>query len=561
MEALFGLLSLVFLVGAVLGIFAFRKALKLEKQVLQLRDEVSVLRASGQTPVAKSPPVVEKVTAELPAAPVEAPAEREVSTSSPPLVPKAKTPDTKPKKRGFIDELGARWSVWVGGLALALGAIFLLRYSIEAGVFSPALRVAITVLLGLGALGAGEWLGRSDPAQRSEVLSHAYIPGVLTAVGILALFGSVYSSYALYGFIGPTPAFGLLGLLSLGGLALGLRQGPALSGLGLAGSLVTPLLVSTAEPSYGGLYVYLLIVAAGALALARYRGWAWLSVAGAAGGLAWAVIGFGLHLSDEFWLWTFYVTVLAALTIVLNATERLPLTTVAPVRVQALILPLATYSAAGLLLLAMMYEDEFSLRSFYVCLAASAFGLATAWHWSRLSGASVLSGALLTAAILSRGAEIGGGTWIWPAGGFYIPSPLEGEWARVFIVAAVTSAILIAISALCARKQDNGTQNAALLWSITGTVFPLLTFFLLWLIGARGVPHLPFALAGLGLTAALASAVEWFYRQTDEAAGKDGPVVAVPINLFAGAACLAVLFAITAGLSGLKFSLALMVAV
>ena len=561
MEALFGLLSLVFLVGAVLGIFAFRKALKLEKQVLQLRDELSLLRLNGHTPPQEAPSVVPQVAAEPAAAPAEAPPEPVVTALSPAPVPDTPARQTEPKKRGFIDELGARWSVWVGGLALGLGAIFLLRYSIEAGVFSPALRVALTVVLGLGALAAGEWLGRSDPAERSEALSHAYIPGVLTAVGILALFGAVYSSYALYGFIGATLAFGLLGLLSLVGLALGLRQGPALSGLGLAGSLVTPLLVSTAEPSYGGLYVYLLIVAAGALALARYRGWAWLSVAGTVGGLAWAVIGFGLHLSDEFWPWTCYVAALTALIIALNATERLPLTAVAPSRIQALILPLATYSATGLLLLAMMYEDEFSLRSFYVCLAAGAFGLAAAWHWNRLAGASVLSGALVTAAILSRGAEVGGGTWIWPAGGFYIPSPLEGEWARVFIVAAVTSAILVAISALCARKQDNDARKAALLWSVTGTAFPLLTFFLLWLIGARGVPHLPFALAGLGLAAALAAAVEWFYRQMEEPAADRAPVTAVPINIFGGAACLALLFAITAGLSGLKFSLALMIAV
>ena len=33
--------------------------------------------------------------------------------------------------------LGTRWAVWVGGLALALGGIFLVRYSIEAGFFGP----------------------------------------------------------------------------------------------------------------------------------------------------------------------------------------------------------------------------------------------------------------------------------------------------------------------------------------------------------------------------------------------------------------------------------------
>jgi uncharacterized membrane protein len=37
--------------------------------------------------------------------------------------------------------LGTRWAVWVGGIALALGGVFLIRYSIEAGIFGPGLRL------------------------------------------------------------------------------------------------------------------------------------------------------------------------------------------------------------------------------------------------------------------------------------------------------------------------------------------------------------------------------------------------------------------------------------
>ena len=86
-----------------------------------------------------------------------------------------------------------------------------------------------------------------------------------------------------------------MGLVSLGGLFLGLRQGPAISGLGLAASLLTPLLVSTTEPSYPGLYAYLIIVASGGLVLARYRAWSWLSFAASGGALCWALLGLNLH--------------------------------------------------------------------------------------------------------------------------------------------------------------------------------------------------------------------------------------------------------------------------
>lgn len=485
MEMLLGLLSLVIIVGAVLGIIAFSKTRELERQLTRLRLEISLLQKPEAAPQTRAAQTQEPRKASDPVAPdtvqneatVEEVPEPELNTGleakEPPVAqeilgsrndgpaPSAQeSPETerptlsapKPKERGFVDELGARWSVWVGGLALGLGAIFLLRYSIEAGVFSPGLRVALAVVLGLASLAAGEWLRRSDPAERSEALQHAYIPGVLTAVGILALFGSVYASYALYGFIGPTVAFGLMGILSLGALALGLRQGPALSGLGLAGSLLTPWLVSSAEPSYVDLYTYLFIVSAGALLLARYRGWTWLSCASVAGGIGWALIGFSLHLSDEFWPWTLYLAGLAGLTIALNAARRLPFTDQEPDLLQGKILPLTACAATGLLFTVMLYEDLFSLRAFYTCLAAAALGLTAAWHWGRLAGIAVMAGALATAAILSRGGEVVGGSWDWPAGGIFIPSPLEGEWAKVFIVAVAASIALIGAAAFGAKK-------------------------------------------------------------------------------------------------------------
>ena len=37
----------------------------------------------------------------------------------------------------FEERLGTQWAVWVGGLALALGGIFLVRYSIEQGLLGP----------------------------------------------------------------------------------------------------------------------------------------------------------------------------------------------------------------------------------------------------------------------------------------------------------------------------------------------------------------------------------------------------------------------------------------
>ena len=43
----------------------------------------------------------------------------------------------------FEERIGTRWAVWVGGAALAVGGIFLVNYSIEAGLIGPTTRVTL----------------------------------------------------------------------------------------------------------------------------------------------------------------------------------------------------------------------------------------------------------------------------------------------------------------------------------------------------------------------------------------------------------------------------------
>jgi len=75
---------------------------------------------------------------------------------------------------GFEERLGTQWTVWVGGVALALGGFFLVRYSIEQGWFGPGMRIILGGLLALVLIAAGEW------ARRKENLSG--IGGVPAAV-------------------------------------------------------------------------------------------------------------------------------------------------------------------------------------------------------------------------------------------------------------------------------------------------------------------------------------------------------------------------------------------
>ncbi len=55
---------------------------------------------------------------------------------------------------------------WVGGLALALGGIFLVRYSIEQDLIGPGVRIFLGALLAVGLIAAGEWHAAQGNAGR-----------------------------------------------------------------------------------------------------------------------------------------------------------------------------------------------------------------------------------------------------------------------------------------------------------------------------------------------------------------------------------------------------------
>ena len=188
----------------------------------------------------------------------------------------ADMPDTvalQPRE-SLESRLGARWAVWVGGIALALGGIFMVKYSIEAGLLSPAVRLSMAAVFGLVLLGIGEFVRRKAVPLVADAFRNAMIPGILTAAGAVTLFGVCYAAHGIYGFIGPASAFLLLGLVSFSIVALSLLHGQALAGLGLLASLLTPALVSSQSPSPWSLFGFLGLAWVATLLASRFRRWA-----------------------------------------------------------------------------------------------------------------------------------------------------------------------------------------------------------------------------------------------------------------------------------------------
>lgn len=203
-------------------------------------------------------------------------------------------PARPPRDYGDLEKrFGTQWVVWVGGLALALGGIFLVRYSIEQGIFGPGLRIALGAVLASILIGLGEIARRREIVAGLAELPRAHIPSILTAAGTIVAYADVWAAYALYEFLSPALAFVLLGIVALGTLAAALVHGPSLAGLGLIGAYIAPALVSTAQPSFWALYAYLAVVTAAAYALARARMWTWLAISAAILSIVWMFLRLG----------------------------------------------------------------------------------------------------------------------------------------------------------------------------------------------------------------------------------------------------------------------------
>jgi len=198
--------------------------------------------------------------------------------------------------RSFEELLGAKLFVWVGGIALAAAVAFLLKWSFDRELVTPAVRVLGGAVFGLGLLGAAEWVRqRKDQTAVTQALSGA---------GLASLYAVLFAATNLYQFVGPTFGFTLTAALTAGAIALALKHGVFTAALGLVGGFVMPVLLEP-DPTFGGGFVaYLLLLQAGLVTVARCRQWIGLSVATFIAGGVWAglVVAGALDITHAFWV-------------------------------------------------------------------------------------------------------------------------------------------------------------------------------------------------------------------------------------------------------------------
>jgi len=212
------------------------------------------------------------------------------SAATPPPLP-ATAQEVSARRRSAADLeklVGANWTVILGGIAISLGALFLVRYSIEAGLLGPRARIAAGTLFAAALFAVGEWLRRRDMRLKLPAFESADIPGILTGAGSIAAFGTLYAAHALYGFVGPAVAFVGLTAIGIASLMLSAIHGPKLAAIGMLGAYGAPLLVSSSTPNAPALVGHTLVVTAAIMTVSRLRDWLWLAVGGIIGSTAWA---------------------------------------------------------------------------------------------------------------------------------------------------------------------------------------------------------------------------------------------------------------------------------
>jgi uncharacterized membrane protein len=402
--------SLLLLLGLACVLFT-AECRRLRKRIEDLQARIARLEPVGiaQAPVAPArdaPPETRPDWARIPQP------RSTIETRVEPDTPEEKTvPRTRP---GLEQTIAARLPVWIGGIALALSGVFLVRYSIDRDLLSEPVRVCLGGMLGLGLLYAGRRI-----SERPSIANGRRIAQALVGAGICALYGSVYAASNLYGII--PSSLGFVGMAAITGYAVtaSLRHGAPVAVLGMAGGFLTPALIHSAAPSTPLLFIYLYMLTLAVLLVIRRQGW-WLLgclaiVAGEAWGVAWLAFG-NTDSEDALCMGLFLIA--TSLT-VFGVGNPAPTTGKAEARLSGVIGYIALGGGA-LVMSAMGFIDNFGTQSWLLFACLTAASLALAWIRPRQYAHGPWITLILSVAMLLGWQESDPAALAWTIGGFAI---------------------------------------------------------------------------------------------------------------------------------------------
>jgi uncharacterized membrane protein len=247
----------------------------LEDEVTRLRRQVRKLRdgaTSAPERVSEEAVVAEEIPDALPAPTVAR--ER----------PRRAAPARRPLDAVSLEEwIGRRGLGWAAVVLLLFATAFFIKYAYDNEWVGELGRVAIGIAAGAGFCGAGYYAHRK---------SYRIFSQMLTAAGIVILYLATFAAFGYYHLMPRTWAGVFLVVLIVETVALAiLYDAPAVALMAVIGALLNPVLLSTGHDQYQSLFLYLLVLNFGVVALSLYRPWPAVSTV--------ALLGTQLL----FWMW------------------------------------------------------------------------------------------------------------------------------------------------------------------------------------------------------------------------------------------------------------------
>lgn len=212
--------------------------------------------------------------------------------------------------RSFEETIGRWWLGVVGVIAIVFGVSFFLKYAFENNLIGVTGRVALGFIGGLSLVALGEGL-RSRWEKYSQLL---------TGAGLALFYLTTYAAFAYYDLIGHPTAFAFMCLITAFGMALSLvGDAVGVAALAVAGGFLTPALLSTGVAQDVSLFLYLMVLNLGVLAVSFFKKWNELILLGFIGTLVNFTSWYASYYQDEKLAFAIYVLTIFFLIYILSS--------------------------------------------------------------------------------------------------------------------------------------------------------------------------------------------------------------------------------------------------
>ena len=277
----FAIFLLLFALGLALILLPLNRLKELRRTIDTLAERIAALERKSQgseTPAAPeriAVPPLPLVTASRKDSPTQVPDEQKLvppGASIPPPLPSVLPSATSFNWEAFM---GVKLFAWLGGFALFLGVVFMVKYSFENNLITPLGRIVIGGIVGLALVATGWWLVRG----RYRVTAQS-----LCATGIVILYADLFAAHSFYALIPLTTAFFAMSAVTLFSFLLAVSlSAPVIVILGLLGGFLTPVLLRSGTDNAPALFLYIALLDLGLAAVALRKRWHYLTLLAAIG--------------------------------------------------------------------------------------------------------------------------------------------------------------------------------------------------------------------------------------------------------------------------------------